>query len=166
MNSLKQILLEKLILNKTIKNNNIKKDINVVDISWKVKAQFNATTRNDKIKYYQGILKTYNTTKNIKKLFNSNTHLFTIVNKWFCAFLIQWNDAIKVLQDEILKFDNSLPGGEDVLNSLILSIYNGLSKKDLSDLDFLKTYILFIDDKEKLKDCCENYFKLYNLKYT
>ena len=157
MKDLKQLLLEKLIINKDIVKS--PKSIENLDIPWRFKAQFNALSNKEKSTIYKNIENQFTKHSSIKRLCNTNTHLYTIFNKWFCAILLQWDEAFIELKNVIVD-SNYIPNIESLLDAFIFKIYNNDEDSKLLVKEYLSKY-----DNNKLKESLENYFKIYNISY-
>ena len=157
MKDLKQLLFEKLIINKDIVKS--PKSIKNLDIPWKFKIQFNALSNKEKSTIYKNIENQFAKHSSIKRLCNTNTNLYTIFNKWFCAILLQWDEAFIELKNVIVD-SNYIPNIESLLDAFIFKIYNNDEDLKLLVKEYLSKY-----DYNKLKESLENYFKIYNISY-
>ena len=164
MKDLKQLLFEKLVINNNseLKKSELSKD---AELPYKIRMQFNAVSAKEKIAIFRNTEKQFTKHTSIQRLCNTNTHLYTIFNKWFVAIILQWDEEIIKLQNDIVD-SNYIPNIENYLFLLVYQVYKGNENTKL----LVNTYLQRFDElssynTEKLNKCLENYFKLYNISY-
>lgn len=102
MKNLKEIITERLHITKNSKVSELK-DISNIKIDWHTRAYFNAYTPNERIKCFTKMKSYYDKGSKPLTLVHTIKDKIKLVNRWFAAVLLQWDEAIKVFKEAILE---------------------------------------------------------------
>ena len=150
MKNLKDILENKLSNNKITerlhitKNSKVSelKDVSNIKIDWHVDAYFNAYTPSEKDKCFEKMKSYYNKGSKPLTLVHTIKNDIKLVNRWFAAVLLQWDEAIKVFKEAMIERIKNID--EDQLDAYIYKCFK---------------------DGGPNKTAYEHYLEIYNIKY-
>ena len=154
MKNLKDIL-EKLIINKnTGKKYLPKKDFSQIEIKWSTSAHFNVYCTAEHKRYFQQFKDLYDKHTKPSSIANRTKDFSKLINRFYYAILLKWNDCIKTLKQEITN-RGIIPDAENQIDAYLYNEYNRKSYYFVGGWSKLT-------DKE-ISQSLENYFKIYNI---
>ena len=157
MKTLKDIILEKLIINKNSKVKQQSKSVADIDIPWKVTTWFNVYSPKQQNAVMDKMIRYKQKNSNQAKMANGVAKVTELAQRWYCAVLLEWDEAIKAYGEQI-----ELRGYTTID---ILSAY--LYQKCYYRIGTWKPSEYRQDGIDKHYDAhLEHYFDLYNIEYT
>lgn len=103
MKTLNTFIFEKLHLGKTTNVNTSKKDIKDVKIDWHLTYYFNCYNQNEKAKCFAKMKSYYDKGSKPLTLVHTIKNDIKLVNRWFAAILLQWDEAIEVFKEAMIE---------------------------------------------------------------
>ena len=104
MKNLKDKIFEKLVFNKHTKSKQQElKSVADIDIPWKVLAHFNIYSNKQKDNCMNKMVSYYTKKSKVTTLINSIKDSTKLMNRWYCAVLLEWDEAIQKFGEEIEK---------------------------------------------------------------
>ena len=155
-------ITEKLRLSKDLKIQS-KPSISKIDIPWRLDAHFNIYSDKQKDDCMNRMDSYYTKQFKVNTLINSLKDSTKLVNRWYCAVLLEWDEAIQKIGKEIEKRNIATV---DQLSAYLYRCYNktGISLEQLA-----RQYITNIKSGSiaitEYKQHLEHYFDLYNIDY-
>ena len=95
MKTLKDIILEKLIINKNSKVKQQSKSVADIDIPWKVTTWFNVYSPKQQNAVMDKMIRYKQKNSNQAKMANGVAKVTELAQRWYCAVLLEWDEAIK-----------------------------------------------------------------------
>jgi len=152
-------ILEKLVFNKHTKSKQQElKSVKDIDIPWRLDAHFNVYSDKQKDACMNKMTAYYNKQSKVTTLINTIKDSTKLVNRWYCAVLLEWDEAIQKFGEEI---ENRNIATVDQLSAYLYRCYN---KSQTSITIHAKEYGQD-GDVNIYKKHLEHYFDLYNIEY-
>ncbi len=147
---------EKLVFNKHTKAKHELKSVTDIDIPWTVSAHFNIYSEKQKDACMNKMKSYYNKQSKVTTLINTIKDSTKLVNRWYCAVLLEWDEAIQKFGEEI---ENRNIATVDQL-SAYLYMYYIKSPLTIHAEEYGQD-----GDVNIYKKHLEHYFELYNIEY-
>ena len=158
MKTLKDIILEKLIINKNSKVKQQSKSVADIDIPWKVTAWFNVYTPSQQNAVMDKMIKYKQKNSNQIKMANGIAKVSELAQRWYCAVLLEWDEAIQAYGEEIEKREYA------TIDLLSAYLYQKCYNRDGGSWKASEYHQDGI--AEHYDAHLEHYFDLYNIEYT
>lgn len=157
MKNLKDTILEKLVITKDTKEKHTTKSVADIDIPWKVTAWFNVYSPKQQNAVMDKMVRYKQKNTNQVKISNIVAKPSELAQRWYCAVLLEWDEAIQIYGEQIET------RGHTTID--ILSAY--LYQKCYYRVGTWKPSEYRQDGIDKHYDAhLEHYFDLYNIEYT
>lgn len=162
MKSLQDIITEKLRIGKSIKVDDIPRktadDLNI-DIAYPFRSCLDCLRFDERKSMATKMEEARDKKRNPKTLVNSRSYTYHYVNKWFCAVMLQWDEAMDWFREQLdkPKYITGLKTHDVplLLDAYIYQIYKKTTRNSWSGWYSTRT----------IENACEHYFDKYNIDY-
>ena len=158
MKILKDIILEKLIINKHSKVKQQLKSVANIDIPWKVTTWFNVYSPKQQNATMNTMKAYYQKKSDPSKMANRVAKATELAQRWYCAVLLEWDEAIQAFGAEIEQ------RGYTTIDMLSAYLYQKCYNRDGGSWKASEYNQDGID--EHYDAHMIHYFDLYNIEYT
>lgn len=129
--------------------------------SWRIRAFYNAISRNGKIKSYNNLLNIIKKSKDIKKTIHTlgNSELLL---RFIFSILCNWDEGIEIYRNRLISvLSNYINNTEDKIDSFVLLLYDKGTPYGCDIRDTLKNIL----SDEEITKSFEKYFNKYLIQY-